>query len=141
MHLQFDSAVKNKSNTELLSMVYQVDVWSPEMLEAVRNELSSRQILPADLHQKLQKQTEADEITMSKGKEGSVAVLILGWITVLGFLGLAIGYHYAYAKVRSNVTGKQYFKYDEDTRKDGKLLINVSLIGMIASFVYLLLRL
>ena len=43
----FTETVQNKSNEELLKMVYQFEEWSPEMLEAVEDELLKRKNLPS----------------------------------------------------------------------------------------------
>jgi hypothetical protein len=42
----FRETVQNKLNDELLKMVYGFDEWSPEMLKAVEDELSKRNIYP-----------------------------------------------------------------------------------------------
>jgi hypothetical protein len=140
MNADFSTVVRQKKNDELLTMVYQFDTWSPEMLQAVQNELTHRGILPADFIDRRQNLIEAEENDLSNGKDGSVLVLIVGWLTVLGLIGFFIGYNYAYAKTISRITGKKYFKYSADTRKDGRILMNTAIIAFIVILLYRILQ-
>jgi hypothetical protein len=66
--MEFKDGVKEKSNNELLQMVYEFDAWSPEMLATVEEELSSRNILPVDILEKKKMLIEEERIELSKGK-------------------------------------------------------------------------
>ena len=123
----FNEAAQSKSNTELLKMVYEFDEWSPEILNAVEQELLNRKILPTDLVLYKQNKIEMEDTELSKGKEAGLTGQIIGWLTVFGILGFAIGYNYAFSKVRSKYSAKQYFKYNDDSRKNGKYLFYTSL--------------
>ena len=58
---------QNKSDHELLKMVYEIDEWSPEMLTAVEMELSKRNILPNDIGQRKQQLIEVEETNLAGG--------------------------------------------------------------------------
>ena len=132
---QFQEVVENKSNDELLKIVYQFDEWSPKMLEAIEHELATRNILPTDISIRKQQTTEIEEEQLLKGKEASIIGQIVGWIAVFGFLGIFIGYHYTFSKVRSKYTNTQYFRYNEDSRKMGSYLFYSSIcLSVIALF-------
>ena len=132
---QFQEVVENKSNDELLKIVYQFDEWSPELLEAVEHELATRNILPTDISIRKQQTTEIEAEQLLKGKEASIIGQIVGWIAVFGFLGIFIGYHYPFSKVRSKYTNTQYFSYNEDSRKMGSYLFYSSIcLSVIALF-------
>ena len=131
----FQETVKNKSNDELLKIVYQFDQWSPEMLEAVEHELARRNILPTDISIRKQQSAEIEEEQLTKGKEPGLIGQIIGWLGVFGFLGIFIGYHYAFSKVRSKYTDTQYFRYNETARKNGSYLFYISMcLSVIAIF-------
>lgn len=132
---EFNEIVKTRSNEELLTMVYQFNEWSVEMLQKVEAELKNRNILPPDLQQKKQEAEDLEHEELTKGKEASNAGILLGFLTCLGLLGLLIGYNYAYSKVRSKYTGNKYFKYNEDARTTGKYMIGIGItVFIIATF-------
>ena len=120
--------VLHKSDDDLLAMVYQLDQWNPEMLIAVENELVKRNLLPVDLLEQKQQLITAEEQVLSKGRQASLAGLVIGWITVFGLLGAAIGYNYSFAKARSKYANKVYFKYNEESRRKGQILYYCSLL-------------
>lgn len=133
---QFRETVQLKPSDELLKMVYEFDEWSPEMLLAVEAELSERKILPHDIGTRKQQAIAEEEELLTKGKEASLGGQIIGWIFVLGLIGLYIGYNYAYAKVRSKYTGKKYFEYDEASREVGSYIFYTSIVAFILGFMY-----
>ena len=100
-----------KTNDELLTMVYQFDLWSPQMLQAVETELQSRNILPGDIQQRRQDAIKTEDEILSKRKQASLIGQIFGWIGILGLLGLVIGYNYYYSKTTSKYTKKTYYTY------------------------------
>lgn len=140
MSNRFQQIVSEKSNEELLEMVYQFADWDAAMLEAVETELMSRNILPGDIANRKQELIEAEDAVLSKGKEASLAGQIFGWIGILGILGLIIGYHYTFTKVRSKYTQKVYYKYDADSRDNGSYIFYVALLVFIGSIVYTIFR-
>jgi hypothetical protein len=133
----FQEIVKNKSNEELLTMVYQFDKWSPEMLAVVEQELTQRNILPTDINARKQQLMAEEEARLSAGKEASLAGQVVGWLFVFGVLGIAIGYDYAFSKIKSKYSPKTYFKYNEGSRKTGRVLFYASIF---ISIVFLLAR-
>jgi hypothetical protein len=139
--LDFQDEIKSKKNQELLKMVYQFDTWSPEMLTSIQSELSLRGILPQDIKEKQEQKIIAEENRLAAGKAGSPLVLLLGWVTVFGLIGLFIGYYYGYSKVRSINSNKHYYRYTESTRKDGKVLFIASIIIISGLILYDLLEL
>ena len=132
----FSEIVETKSEDELLKMVYEFDEWSPEMLEAVQKELSKRNILPTDINIKRQKLSDIEEAELIDGKQASLLGEIVGWLTVFGLLGIFIGYNYSYSKVKSKYTGKQFFKYNESSRKNGSYLFYTSIILSTLGIIY-----
>ena len=127
--------VLQKTDEELLKMVYDFESWSPEMLNVTEAELKRRNILPADIALKKQERIDDEDARLSEGKEGSVLGLIIGWLGVLGLLGLIIGYNYSFSKTRSKYTGKIYFKFDKSTREVGNYIFYIS-IGVIVTFFF-----
>ena len=138
---KFQTNVQEKANKELLAMVYQFAEWDPEMLDAVEAELQKRNILPDDISTRKQALIEGEDIKLSHGEEASVAGQIFGWIGVLGLIGLIIGYNYTFSKVRSKYTQKEYYKYDKDSRDNGRHIFYTSLTVLILSVFYVCIRL
>ena len=139
MENKFQTIVKEKSNEELLTMVYQFDEWDSEMLKAVELELQTRELLPDDITQRKKESIDKELEELTKGKEAGLAGQIFGWLGVLGIIGLIIGYNYAFSKSKSKYTGKEFYKYDEPSRENGRYIFYTSLIVFIIFFLYKLL--
>ena len=136
----FIEIVKNKTNEELLKMVYEFAEWSPEMLTTVETELAIRNILPGDIKARKQQLTEMEDEKLLMGKKASIIGQVVGWICVSGLLGIFIGYHYSFSKVRNQYSGQQYFKYDENSRNNGSLLFYTSIVLTTLILLYGLLK-
>jgi hypothetical protein len=136
MYDQFKETVHQKPGHELLKMVYQFDQWSPEMLQAVETELAERKMLPDDIAAKKQQAVMEEERNLERGKPASVMGQVFGWLLVLGFVGLYIGYTYMSSKVRSKYTGKKYYKYNADSRDNGSYIFYTSIAALILGFFY-----
>lgn len=136
MDNDFSNLVVQYPSDELLTMVYQFEQWDDEMMAAVQNELAARNLLPADVSDRRNKVIEKEDEILSEGKVATFAQQFLGWIGVLGILGLIIGYELAFAKTTSSITNKQYFKYDEQSRESGRYMYYISLAIIIGFFLY-----
>ncbi len=136
----YSQEVQSKSNEEILKMVYEFDTWSPEMLKAVEKELDNRKILPSDINIRKQKLIEIEDEKLRVGKEASLFGLIIGWLTVFGLLEIFIGYNYTFSKERSKFTNKEYFKYNEISRKNGSYLFYTSITLSLLALAYSLIK-
>ncbi len=134
MESNFQDIVKKKQGKELLTMVYQFDEWSPGMLKAVEEELERRQMLPTDLAIRKKEAITSELEMLAKGKPASLIGQVIGWICVLGLLGLAIGYYYSFSKVKSKYTGQKFYKYDVASRDNGNYIFYTS-IGVLVLFL------
>ena len=132
----FSQAIQTKTNEELLKMVYGFDEWSPEMLSAVEAELSKRNLLPNDITLRRQQLIEVEEAELKEGRQAGFFGQIMGWLTVLGLLGIAIGYHYAFSKVASKYADKEYFRYNEASRRNGTYLFYTSICLSAMTILY-----
>ncbi len=106
------------------------------MLKQVELELKHRNIFPAELDEEFKKLIEQERLVLSAGKDASPFGLIIGWIFVLGVIGIIIGYNYTYSKVKSKYTDELFFEYNEKTRSNGRLLYNTSLVLTILFVIY-----
>lgn len=120
------------SDKQLLRIVYEFAEWDEEMQAAVQHELAMRELLPEDVAVRKEQVLKKDDAILSEGKEATFSQLALGWIGIFGLLGIIIGYHLAFAKIKSVYTGKEYFKYDDDSRENGKFMfyITITLAGL-----------
>ena len=126
--MNFLETIKDKPDNELLDMVYDFHSWNPEMLSAVEQELSNRNILPSDIKEKKEILTTQEDIELTKGKQAGLLGQAVGWLTVFGLLGIFMGYNYAYSKERSKYTNKIYFKYNEASRQNGRYLFFTAIV-------------
>lgn len=126
--MNFTDVVMSKTDEELLIMVYEVDKWGADMLNAVELELSNRNKLPPDIQVTRQQLIDQERILLEKGKEASLFGQIFGWLTVFGLGGIFIGYHYAYAKIKSKYTSATYYEYNEEVRRNGRNMFSLSLL-------------
>jgi len=132
----FADIVKNKTNDELLKMVYEFDQWSPGMLLAIEEELARRDLLPGDIKSRKQELVKIEDEQLSKGKEAGILGQVVGWVCIFGIFGIFIGHHYAYAKIRNKYTGQEYFRYDASSRKSGSWLFYISIGLTIMALLY-----
>ncbi len=132
----FIEIVKSKTNEELLQMVYEFAEWSPEMLASVEEELAYRNILPNDIKDRKQQLTEIEDEQLLQGKEASIIGQVIGWLTVLGILGIFIGHYYRFSKVRNRYSGKEYYRYNEHSKRNGSYLFYTAIILLSLEILY-----
>ena len=137
---KFDEIVGIKTNDELLKMAYEFDEWSPDMLKTVEVELSKRNILSADINEKKWQLVQKEDKLLAAGRDASTLGLIVGWVTVLGLLGIYMGYRYTFSKTKSRYTNKEYFTYNESSRKNGSYLFYTAIGGLICAMLYGILK-
>ncbi len=138
MNDTFQSIVKDKPDEELLLMVYQFDQWDVAMLHSVEVELKRRNILPANIEERRQQIIKEEDERLSKGTAASIGGQIFGWLGVAGLFGLIIGYNYSFSKVYSIYTRKKYYRYDEDSRDNGRYIFYTSVIVHSLGVCYIL---
>jgi hypothetical protein len=136
----YQDIVKQESDEALLTIVYQFDKWDAEMLEAVEIELEDRNLLPTDIASRKDELIYKEDKMLSVGKEATFPQQFLGWIGIFGLLGLIIGYNLAFAKNSSKYTSKTYFKYDDETRENGRYMYYISLTIIIVFALYKLMN-
>ena len=88
-----------------------------------------------DLEEKRDRIIAKEEELLSEGKEATFPQQFLGWIGILGVLGIIIGYELSFAKVKSKFTDKEYFKYDENSRESGRYMFYISIAIVIVFFL------
>lgn len=124
----YPEIVKNKSDEELLAMVYQDRQWETDILIEAEAELQRRGILPEEIKLRKTALIEREDAILSEGRESDWAGRLLGWVGIFGVLGIIIGYHHTFAKVMSKYTGKEYFKYNEQSRENGRYTFYIAVI-------------
>jgi len=124
----FEQMVGTYPDPELLTMVYEFDKYSPEFRQAVQQELFQRGILPPDVEMRRQYAIEREDDILSEGKPANFPQHFFGWIGIFGILGIIIGYNLYFGKKTAVLTGKQYPRYDEESRESGRYMFYTSLI-------------
>lgn len=123
----------------MLTMVYQFQEWNPGMLAAVENELAKRNRLPGDIAARKEQLIREEDEKLSQGKEASAAGLIIGWICILGLVGIFMGYNYTFSRTYSLYTRKKYYTYDKESRQYGSYLFYTAVIVWTLFILYRLL--
>ena len=124
----YPEIVKEKSDEELLAMVYNDRQWETAILIEAEAELQKRNILPDEIKLRKTAIIERENTIFSEGRESDWAGRVLGWLGIFGILGIIIGYHHSYGKVHSQYTGKEYYKYNESSRENGRYTLYIALI-------------
>jgi hypothetical protein len=135
--IDYSQVVKQKSDDELIQMVYAFKEWNPEMIQAVESELSNRKKLPNDILEKREILIQREDAKLLEGKKAGIFGKVIGFLTIFGLMGIMIGYHYAFSKVKGIYTDKEYFQYDDSSRKIGRILFYG---GLVASSLFIILK-
>lgn len=121
----FREIIREKSNEELTDIFIKNTGYQEAFMEQLQEELIARNI-PIDSLLKLRgEQNTIDETRLDQGDQGSQVWIVVGFIASVfgGLWGIFAGYNYAYSK--HTVKGKQYFVYNESTRKYGRIMLAV----------------
>ena len=132
----FEAQVIEKSDEELLIMVYAYDAWSEGMHNAVQKELQKRSLLPSDVQKRRDELIQNEKDEMGNGRKASTLGMLTGCLTVFGLLGIYIGYQYAFSKVHSKYTDEVFYVYDEPSRRNGTTLFYVSILLSLGGLAY-----
>jgi len=129
----FREIIKEKSDAELTDIFIKNMGYQEAFMNQVEEELISRKI-PIESLQKIR--SEQDSIDVSKleqGKQGGQVWIVLGFLAsvVGGLWGIFAGYNYAYSKHRFK--GKQYYIYNESTRKYGRIMLTWAILMFVFS--------
>lgn len=124
----YPEIVKEKSDEELLTMVYHYRQWETDIFIEAESELKRRGILPDEIVLQKKMLIEKEHAELSTGRKADWAGQVLGWIGIFGILGIIIGYHHSFGKVKAKYTDKTYFKYDESSGENGRYTFYVALI-------------
>jgi len=122
----FETIIKEKSNSELTDIYIKNSGYQEEFMKLVEIELANRNI-PVDSLLKFRgEQTSIDDSKLELGEQGSQFWITAGFIGSIfgGIWAIFAGYSYAYSKHKSK-NGKEYFVYNESTRKYGRIMLAV----------------
>lgn len=136
----YPEIVKEKSDEALLAMVYHHGQWEEDIIIEAEAELDRRNILPEEIRLRQNAITAEEDGRLSEGIQADGPGQVLGWIGIFGILGIIIGYHHAFAKIKAKYSGKTYFKYNEVSRENGRYTFYVSVAIVVMWVVYHLLN-
>jgi hypothetical protein len=124
----FETIIKEKTNNELTDIYIKNSGYQEEFMRLVEIELTNRNI-PIDSLQKFREEQESiDDTKLEQGEQGSQFWITAAFIGSIfgGIWGVFAGYSYAYSK--HNVKGKEYFVYNESTRKYGRIMLTIGCV-------------
>jgi hypothetical protein len=133
---QFEKIIKEKSDSELTEIFIKNKGYQEEFMLNVQEELTRRNV-PIDSLLKLRnEQNSIDETKLEQGEQGSQFWITAAFIGSIfgGIWAIFAGYSYAYSK--HLVKGKEYYVYNESTRKYGRIMLTVGgVIFAISAFI------
>ena len=124
----FETIIKEKSNNELSDIYIKNSGYEKEFMRLVEIELTNRNIPIDSLIKFREEQESIDDTKLEQGEQGSqfwIAAAFIGSVFG-GIWAIFAGYSYAYSKHK--VKGKEYFVYNESTRKYGRIMLTVGSI-------------
>jgi hypothetical protein len=114
------------TNDELVDVLIKADEWSATDNVLAKRLLLKRKAMPDDATLVLLKQNQLNDL--KKPIKAQISWIIVGYMfSVLGILGLAIGWHLMNLK-HTLPNGERLYRYDESSRQHGKLIFILSCI-------------
>ncbi|MEX6688540.1 hypothetical protein QTN47_13590 [Danxiaibacter flavus] len=124
MKFDFTETVRQKTNQELMEIFIHPKDYNPDLVALAELELTKRNINLDKSKQVRQTISHVELRQLEKGKKGSPLFIFFCFILALagGLLGIYAGYVYSQSKIRTD-DNKEYFAYDEETRRLGRLMM------------------
>jgi hypothetical protein len=125
----FETIIKEKSNSELSDIYIKNRGYQEEFMKLVEVELTNRNVPVDSLLKFREEQAIIDDSKLQLGEQGSQFWITAAFIGAIlgGIWAIFAGYSYAYSKHKSK-NGKEYFVYNESTRKYGRIMLTVGCI-------------
>lgn len=122
---QFEKIIKEKSDSELTEIFIKNKGYQEEFMLEVQEELSSRNIPIESLLKLREEQNKVNETVLEQGEQGSQFWITAAFVGSIfgGIWAIFAGYSYAYSKHKVN--GKEYYVYNDSTRKYGRIMLTV----------------
>jgi hypothetical protein len=125
---KFEKIIKKKSDTELTDIFIKNSGYQEEFMLEVQEELANRNIPIDSLLKFREEQNQLDDTKLEQGEQGSQFWITAAFIGSIfgGIWAIFAGYSYAYSKHK--VKEKEYFVYNESTRKYGRIMLTVGCV-------------
>jgi hypothetical protein len=125
---KFEKIIKEKSDSELTDIFIKNSGYQEEFMIGVQEELTNRNIPLDSLLKFREEQNQIDDTKLEQGEQGSQFWITAAFIGSIfgGIWAIFAGYSYAYSKHKVN--GKEYFVYNDSTRKYGRIMLTVGCI-------------
>ncbi len=124
----FEKIIKEKSDSELTDIFIKNSGYQEEFMIEVQEELIYRNIPLDSLIKFRGEQNKIDDIILEQGEQGSQFWIIAAFIGSIfgGIWAIFAGYSYAYSKHK--VKEKEYFVYNDSTRKYGRIMLIIGCV-------------
>jgi hypothetical protein len=133
----FQEQIEKKSDSELADIIININRYQKEFVDLTEIELCNRNI-PIDsiIELRIKNLKIQDEI-LEIGDKGSPFWIAIGFLGSLfgGLFSIFLGYSYAFSK-RKNSIGKEFYVYDESTRKYGRKMFYFGLLIFLVFFYF-----
>jgi hypothetical protein len=130
----FQEQIEKKTDTELADIIIDSHRYQKEFIDLAELEIKKRNI-PIDSILELRiKNLKIQDENLSIGDKGSPFWISVGFIGSIlgGIFSIFLGYSYAFSK-RKNSIGKEFYVYDQSTRKYGTIMfyLGLTIFGLI----------
>jgi hypothetical protein len=131
----FIEIIKAKSDAELTEIFIKNKGYQEEFMALVQEELVLRKIPIESLQKMREEQNSIDETKLESGIQGSQFWIVAAFIGSIfgGIWAIFAGYNYAYSKHK--IKGREYYVYNESTRKYGRIMFSLGCIILILVLV------
>jgi hypothetical protein len=129
---EFPEQIKRKTDKELINIYLNAHEYQPAFVELATGELGKRNISLDGYKQVKEQKNQKVSKQLEIGKAGSPLYITLCFVLALfgGILGIYAGYIYSQSKVK-DIEGREFYVYDDSTRKLGKLMMLIGIIAII----------
>lgn len=129
---EFPEQIKRKTDKELIDIYVNPHEYQPAFVELAIEELGKRNINLDSYRQAREQKRQKASKQIETGKSGSPLYITLCFVLALfgGILGIYAGYIYSQSKVK-DIDGREFYVYDDSTRKLGKLMMLIGIIAII----------
>lgn len=129
---EFPEQIKRKTDKELIDIYVNAHEYQPAFVELAIEELGKRNISLDSYKQIREQKKQKVSKHLETGKAGSPLYIALCFVLAIlgGILGIYAGYIYSHSKVK-DIDGREFYVYDDSTRKLGKLMMLIGVIAII----------
>lgn len=130
MNFEFTNQISQKSDQELADIYLNGKDFQPDFVARAVQEMQQRGLSLEALTEIRNARYAAIDERLAAGKPGNPIYIGLGFLVALmgGVAGIVAGFVYSQSRQPSVDGQQQYYVYDEDTRRKGRLMMGLGIL-------------